>query len=92
MSEFKEERGLDHHSVGGYFLTSYAGVVSSDGYSERGSSGGSGSWIAARLLETGQIDAVIHVKRTADPGNSSAKPMFGYAVSKSLSEIQEGAK
>ena len=71
----------------GYYQKLYAGHVATDGFRERGSSGGMVSWIVEELFHKGFIDGVIHV------GNSSTgNDIFSYKVSHSIAEMRENAK
>lgn len=59
-----------HHPKLGYWHDTYAGHVQADAFRERGSSGGMGSWLNVRLLASGMVDAIVHVKsRAAQPAN-----------------------
>lgn len=73
-------------NIVGEYIKAYAGHVVENEYRVKGSSGGFGSWILNELLVTGNVDAVIHVKET----NKKDK-LFEYCISKSSSEIKEGA-
>lgn len=70
----------------GSYIEAYAGHVIESDFRVKGSSGGFGSWIFNELLITGIVEAVIHVKET----NKKDK-LFEYSISKSPSEIREGA-
>jgi len=70
----------------GRFLGAYVGFAAEPGWRERGSSGGLVSWVAAELLRTGRVDGVAHV------GPSDNGRLFCYRLSRSLAEIQAGAK
>ena len=74
----------------GYHLQTFAGYVSEDGYRQRGSSGGVGSWILMELLEQGFVDRVIHIKETKQSANKEA--LFEYQMSDSVAEVKRGAK
>ncbi|HQS99169.1 MAG: hypothetical protein B7Y26_11615 [Hydrogenophilales bacterium 16-64-46] len=78
-----------HHPKLGYWHNIYAGHVQAGAFRERGSSGGMGSWLSERLLASGMVDAIVHVKsRTAKPGEL----LFEYAISRSSDEVPAGAK
>jgi len=62
-----------------------AGRIKDDSQIPASSSGGITTWVLRRLLETGEVDGVIHV------GNTD-QPMFGYVVSETLDELQDGRK
>lgn len=78
---------VKHVDCLGYYLSTYIGYAKGGDFRERGSSGGLVNWMASKLLETGRIDAVIHVKPSAEPG-----VMYSYQVSHSVRELEEGAK
>ncbi len=72
----------------GRFESAWVGHVAEGGFRMNGSSGGLVSWVAAELLRTGAIDGVAHVVPVADtPGT-----FFRYRISRSGSEIAEGAR
>jgi coenzyme F420-reducing hydrogenase beta subunit len=71
----------------GFYLKTYIGHAVSGGFRDKGSSGGLVNWMASKLLATDKVDAVIHVKESSD-GNV----MYSYQVSRSVQEIQNGAK
>ncbi|MGO1317540.1 MAG: Coenzyme F420 hydrogenase/dehydrogenase, beta subunit C-terminal domain [Cellulomonadaceae bacterium] len=75
------------HSVIGQYRGLYAGHAVEGEFRDRGSSGGIASWLLNELLRTGRVDGVIHM--VPDPGGS---PLFSYRISRSRSEIVEGAK
>lgn len=79
--------GIKHTIYTGYYLSCYAGYVKIDNYRKNGSSGGFGSWIAAKLLEEGLVDKVIHVKTS-----TNSELLFDYQFSNNIQEIQEGSK
>ncbi len=74
----------------GYFRSLYGGHVTQEGFRERGSSGGFGSWILNELLETGAVDYVIHVRPAAP--EQSENLLFSYQLSGSPQEIALGGK
>lgn len=84
---YESTKDINHDIYQGYYLTNYAGHVIKGQYREKGSSGGFGSWIAAKLLQEGLIDKVIHVK-----SSSNSDLLFEYQISNNLKEIQEGSK
>ncbi len=74
----------------GYVQATYAGHVIETGYRQRGSSGGTGSWILATLLTEGLVDAVVHV-RPREP-TAEDRRLSAYAVSRTLEDVRSGAK
>jgi coenzyme F420 hydrogenase subunit beta len=71
----------------GYVDASYAGYVNEGEFRANGSSGGMVSWISSKLLELGEIDALIHIKNS-----TKENTLFEYGISYDLDSIQEGAK
>jgi coenzyme F420-reducing hydrogenase beta subunit len=96
--------GLDENQIGqalfghvgkrhgeiGFHLGVYAGYVSEGDFRDRGSSGGMGTWILTELFKRNLVDGVLHVSETSPRGVDS--PAFSYSISRSLTEIQKGAK
>lgn len=74
----------------GRFQTAYVGHVAEQEYRLQGSSGGMVSWVAAELLRQGLIDGVAHVVATDSPQPDSR--YFRYRISRTETEIREGAK
>ena len=87
-SLFGESAGIHFNEYTGYYLNTYGGFVKVEPFREKGSSGGMGNWIAAKLLEDDLVDTIIHVKEAKD-GSSR---LFSYQVSNSVSELLDGAK
>jgi len=79
--------GIKHDDYLGYYLKNYAGFVSKNGFREKGSSGGMGSWLATTMLREKMVDHVLHVR----PSEKSDL-LFSYAVSSTEDEIIQGAK
>lgn len=79
--------GQVRDSTAGYYLKNFAGHVTAGDYRRDGSSGGMVTWLLARLLESDLVDAVIHVKPT-----SERDVLFEYGISRSVAELQRGAK
>jgi coenzyme F420-reducing hydrogenase beta subunit len=71
----------------GRFQQAYVGAAK-DPFRARGSSGGMVSWVAARLLETGAVDAVAHVAPSAPESGA----LFRFRLSRNLDELSSGAK
>lgn len=71
----------------GYYSSLYVGHVTKSDFRKKASSGGFVSWVAVKLLEQGEIDGFIHVKKSARPGL-----LFEYGISRSVEEIRSGAK
>lgn len=74
----------------GYYSEIYGGYVMEGEFRDKGTSGGTGTWIGAELFRLGLIDGVIHVKPSTR--NKSTDPFYKYAISKTLDDIILGAK
>lgn len=83
---YKSDENTAHDPHTGYYLKNYAGHVKEDDYRRLGTSGGFVTWIAAKLLEEDEIDAVLHVKEDKD-----SDKLFSYQVSDTVEAIKEGA-
>lgn len=70
----------------GRLEAAYVGAVAEAGFRQNGSSGGMVSWVATELLRLGHVDGVAHVRPSADGLH------FRYAISRSIEDIQRGAK
>lgn len=84
---FATENGIKHDECIGYYLNAYAGYAQKGGYREEGGSGGIMNWTAAKLLETGEVDAVIHVGPS-----ERTDVMYEYRISHTVEELRKGAK
>jgi coenzyme F420-reducing hydrogenase beta subunit len=74
----------------GRWAGAYVGHVAEGEYRMGGSSGGMVSWVAAELLRRGLVDGVAHVTpRSREEGDGR---LFGYRISRSLDQLQAGAK
>lgn len=73
----------------GSYRECYVGSVEDGSYRERGSSGGLGTWLAAKLLDEGLVDGVLHVTERQD---SASGLIYGYSISRSSDEVALGAK
>lgn len=84
-----DSRSENHPSLG-YYRGLYAGHVQENDYRKNGSSGGMGSWLLAALLQSGKVDAVVHVHRV-NPKTAHGK-LFSFAISNSVEQIKRAAK
>lgn len=75
-----------HDKALGWYNGLYAGFAATGDFRKRGSSGGLAGWIAARLLASGAIDGVIHVRPLAGD-----ERLFRYAISRTADEIANGS-
>jgi coenzyme F420 hydrogenase subunit beta len=69
----------------GRYVDAYAGHVVDPTQRLSSSSGGLATWLLCKALETGLIDAVIHVKQQDGPH-------FGYCISRTIEAVKGGAK
>jgi len=74
----------------GRYQNIWAAHVEEGAWRQDGSSGGVGSWIAAELLATGEIDGVIHARPTGKRDDAHS-PFFEYAISRDVESIRHGA-
>jgi coenzyme F420-reducing hydrogenase beta subunit len=74
----------------GRYSTTLAGHVVQDGYRAAGGSGGLVTWLAVRLLETGAVGGVLHV-RPQVPAQGDDR-LFAFALSQTPEEVRDGAK
>lgn len=71
----------------GHYKGLYAGHVTDTILRKKVTSGGLITWMLTKLLESGYIDAVIHVKRSEKGGT-----IFEYGISNTVDGIVDGAK
>jgi coenzyme F420-reducing hydrogenase beta subunit len=74
----------------GRFQSAYVGYVASEGFRDRGSSGGMVSWVLEELLQKGLVDGVAHVAPVEDPQCEGR--FFRYRIARTVEEIRGGAK
>lgn len=75
----------------GHHLGTYAGYVEEGRFRIDGSSGGMAKWILAELLETGQVDHVLHVRASDDEAPAGAA-LFEYVVESRGEDVQRGSR
>lgn len=78
------------HELIGRSISCFAGHVATGQYRSLASSGGLVSWILCRLLELGEVDAVVHVGAVSDAQADS--PLFDFMISNTPSEVISRAK
>ncbi len=76
---------LEHDSRIGYYDSTFAGRIEEDEEVEKSSSGGLTTWLLHKLLESGEVDGVIHVGEVEGP-------LFGYVVSRSVKDLEAARK
>ncbi|HZH97327.1 MAG TPA: Coenzyme F420 hydrogenase/dehydrogenase, beta subunit C-terminal domain [Fimbriimonadaceae bacterium] len=83
----------------GRFLSAHVGYVASEGFRDRGSSGGMVSWVLDELMRQNLIDGAAHVVAVVPrAGDSMAADanledrFFRYRISRSSEQIYQGAK
>lgn len=74
----------------GRYRSTLAGHVAASDYRSRGGSGGLVSWLAAQLLNSGDVDAILHVM-PVEPDTLDA-PLFEFAFSETEDAVKAGAK
>lgn len=60
-------QGMRHEEPLGYLLATYVGYSLTSDHRSRGASGGMCTWVLEKLLEGGDVDAVVCVGPTLDP-------------------------
>lgn len=86
--EYKNIEHIKHDKKLGYYLSLHAGNVTNQEYRIKSSSGGLTTWLLKKLLDTKEIDAVIHVGKSSDKDSS----LFEYSISKTIEEVNEKSK
>jgi coenzyme F420-reducing hydrogenase beta subunit len=89
IAEARFPSASQRHPSLGSFEKAYVGHVAEGAFRDWGSSGGMVSWVAAELLRQNRVDGVAHVAPRAPTDGSG---YFGYRISRSLDEVQGGAK
>lgn len=74
----------------GRMASAYVGYAQSEGFRDRGSSGGMVSWVLDELMREGLIDGAAHVVPVADPQEDGR--FFRYRISRTRDEVREGAR
>lgn len=74
----------------GRFASAYVGHVATNGFRDRGSSGGMVSWVLSKLMDRGLIDGAAHVVPVENPQEEAR--FFRYRISRTQDEVKEGAK
>jgi coenzyme F420 hydrogenase subunit beta len=74
----------------GYFIDTFAGYIKEQDYREKGTSGGTTTWIVTELLKNNLIDGVIHVKENKRENVND--PFYKYGLSFSEEEIRNASK
>lgn len=87
---FGNYEGIHHDQIIGYYLDLYAGYVEEGDFRKNATSGGFGTWLLTELLETGEIDGVIHV-HAVDPKENDGI-LFKYQISRTKAAIKQGSK
>lgn len=74
----------------GYYQQTFAAYIKEDNFREKGTSGGTTTWIVTELLRKNLIDGVIHVKENIRENISD--PFYKYGLSHTENEIRLAAK
>lgn len=80
--------GDDFDPIIGWYSGLYAGHVQDMDLRMQATSGGITTWILCRLLETGKVDGVIHMRQRP----TGSGPLFEYVISTTVEEVRERAK
>lgn len=83
---FADQPGQRYDNDLGWYLQIQTGYVKNEPLRLASSSGGIATALLGKLLESGQIDAVIHIRR------SDSYPLFQYGVSRTTEQIRQGSK
>ena len=86
-SFYGDDSDINFHNYIGYYRNIYAGFVSVDNFRKDGTSGGFTKWLLCKLLESGEIDGVIHVVRKDDPNE-----LFEYGISTTVADIKSASQ
>jgi coenzyme F420-reducing hydrogenase beta subunit len=78
-----------HHSMLGYYGELYIGHARAGGIREIATSGGIITWVLCKLLESKEVDGIIHVQSFP---NAADGVLFRYGISRTVSEVRAGAK
>ncbi len=89
-ANFLETKNLTKSDYIGFYQSIYGGFVNEGDYRNGGTSGGFGTWIGAELLKLKLIDGIIHIKDYKD--KKASDPFFTYQISKSIDELNQGAR
>lgn len=80
---------VQHHEVTGFHRKIVAGHVEEGEFRDRGTSGGMTSWVLSKLLERGDVDAVVHVASTLE---GLPNPLSRYTISRTVEDLLGGRK
>ena len=84
---YGKEQDINFHKHIGYYHNIYAGFVASGDFRRNGTSGGFTKWLLCKLLESREIDGVIHVVRKND-----SNELFEYGISTTTEEIKSASQ
>lgn len=86
-SFYSDDSQVNFHRYIGYYQNIYAGHVTVNNFRRDGTSGGFTKWLLCKLLESGEIDGVIHVVRKND-----SNELFEYGISTTIEEIKSASQ
>jgi len=84
---FKKECGQLHHTTLGYYLACYIGYSRKHDHRAKGASGGMTTWLIETLLEMGDIDGVVTVRRNT----TNHCKLFEMAILTNTEEVRNAA-
>lgn len=79
--------GIRYAPIIGFYTGLYAGYVKEGSFRKNASSGGMTTWLLCKLLESGQIDGVIHAHTSQKDGL-----LFEYGISTTLKQVRDNSK
>ncbi|WP_374977071.1 Coenzyme F420 hydrogenase/dehydrogenase, beta subunit C-terminal domain [Microbacterium trichothecenolyticum] len=85
---FGDQAGVSFDPVAGYTVGSYAGAVADEDARALSSSGGLTTWLLKELITRRLVDGVIHLADSDD----EASPLYAYRISRTVDDVQRGAK
>lgn len=87
QQKFSKEESIKFNEIIGYYQDLFIGHVKVHDFRKNGTSGGMTKWLLCKMMESGEIDGVIHVVRKKD--NSE---LFEYGVSRSVEDILQASQ
>ena len=81
---FHDINGIRHDSKTGYYLSTFLGYAKTDGFREKGSSGGMATWTLEKLIKDDFVDAVACVGKS-----NKSEQVFQFKICNSLEDIRK---
>ncbi|GAB6137385.1 hypothetical protein JCM15060_05740 [Halanaerobaculum tunisiense] len=86
LAKNKFSKNLNYDDNLGFYLNTYSGYAMTNGFREKGASGGLTTWLLEQLLKNDYVDYVINVK----PNRDNEK-LFKYQIAASIETLREGS-